>query len=295
MLTVAEIKEYLNRPEIVNAVANEDLEYVYKELDRLDRPALTSYLLELHIDPLEYVGYCCDSMYRNLSISKLETPPGIKYIDNSAFSHCTKLKEVVLNEDLMYIESCAFNRCPNLVSVRLPASIYRLGDYVFEECINLKDINLEDTLIQVIGSSAFAGNAGLKHIKLPSTVLKINADAFNCCSHLKSIDVGSNCDTIGYSAFEMCNELREVKLGTYTTRIGEYAFNHCESLEELVLPSGLKNIDYQAFGSCIKLKELKYEGTMEAFNQILLAPHWNKDSEIERVICTDGIVPIEKH
>ena len=39
------------------------------------------------------------------------------------------------------------------------------------------------------------------------------------------------------------------------------------------------------------IKDSEFKNICDEFFEIL----WNKDSEIERIICIDGIVPIEKY
>ena len=55
--------------------------------------------------------------------------------------------------------------------------------------------------VEIIGSEVFKDNKSITQIILPSSVKRIEDNAFAGCSSLKEVDGLSNCEYISYSAF----------------------------------------------------------------------------------------------
>ena len=69
----------------------------------------------------------------------------ITEIGLSAFSNCTKLKEVVLNGNIKEIKANTFANCRELKKVILPALIELINDNAFSGCLNIEEIVLPET------------------------------------------------------------------------------------------------------------------------------------------------------
>ena len=85
-------------------------------------------------------------------------------VASEAFSNCTNLKSVVLNNSVKIIGDYAFAGCRNLTSVELPGP-RSLGTGVFNDCRSLSTIHLPEEMTS-IGDLCFHG-AGLTSIELP--------------------------------------------------------------------------------------------------------------------------------
>ena len=84
-------------------------------------------------------------------------------IDYSAFSDCTKVTKVVIDEGLTGISEKAFSGCTGLTEISLPASL------------------------KEIGLSCFMGCTSLESIFIPAGVTDIDFSCFEGCSHLSEI------------------------------------------------------------------------------------------------------------
>jgi hypothetical protein len=115
--------------------------------------------------------------------------------------------------------------------------------------------NEVDYPVEVIGSSVFKENKSVTRIILPSTIKRINNDAFLGCSSLKEIGDLSHCENIGYQAFRSCISLENVDLSACTS-IGSGAFYDCQSLLNIGSISNLTNIEASAFYNCKSLKQV---------------------------------------
>ena len=82
--------------------------------------------------------------FASTGIERISIPSNVKLIENSAFSHCKNLKEVILNKGLQYIGKTTFIRCAALTSIRLPATLKGIGKHAFSDCDALTEVTFEN-------------------------------------------------------------------------------------------------------------------------------------------------------
>lgn len=128
------------------------------------------------------------AFYHNTHIEEVifEDPSCLTEIDRLAFSGCSKLKEISL-EEVQNIGRNAFEDCVSLEEVTL--TVTDLLGSVFYGCSRLKKVTLKQT--ESIGTFAFA-ETGLEEITLPFSVKYVYVDAFYHCASLKKIYVGAD-------------------------------------------------------------------------------------------------------
>ena len=101
-----------------------------------------------------------------------------------------------------------------------------------------------------IGIAAFAGEAGLAGISLPSTVTNIADYAFYGCNALSSITIPAAVQGIGNYAFTYCNRLASVSFTepSALATIGDAAFRGCYRMDEasFFLPASVTSIGKDA-------------------------------------------------
>ena len=105
----------------------------------------------------------------------------VEKVANFAFSLCSKLTAVTLEEGIKEIGENAFSGCNALQTIGYPASLTAIGRGAFAGCSQLRHAQLPENLAS-IGQEAFAGNqfADNKVILpiLPPTLQSIEEDAF---------------------------------------------------------------------------------------------------------------------
>lgn len=112
-----------------------------------------------------------------------------------------------------------------------------------------------------IGAGAFAGSA-ITSLTIPSSIIRIEDNAFEGCEDLKSVDISALTDmnwksnNVGFNLFRGCESLCEVKLPSTMTRIPNRMFDGCTSLAEIELPESLTEIAYRAFAGCESLSTI---------------------------------------
>lgn len=96
-----------------------------------------------------------------------------------------------------------------------------------------------------------------KEVILPSTLKKIDNNAFMYCIKMEKVDIPNSVETLGNSSFEQCLELKELTLSTSLTEIPNDAFRQT-AIISLNIPNGIKKIGNRAFYSCKDLEEVAF-------------------------------------
>lgn len=178
---------------------------VYIGGSALQSCGLTSVILS---DELTYIG---DYAFANTDLTSITIPASVEEIGYSAFSYCTSLTEITVEEGNEYYvvsDGVLFNYDMTIL-ICYPAgkegSEYTIPDGVVE-----------------IGDGAFSCSS-LTTINFADSVVTIGMDAFYRCIFTEII-IGKNVETIGYWAFESCYYLESVYIPLSVTEICGYAF-----------------------------------------------------------------------
>ncbi len=110
--------------------------------------------------------------------------------------------------------------------------------------------------VLAIGTQAFAGDADLSRVTVPSGVASIGAGAFKGCASLAEVSLPQELESVGEGAFEGCASLRSVELPDSLTSIGARAFFGCAALAQAALPDGLTSLGEEAFSGCASLAKV---------------------------------------
>ena len=185
---------------------------------------------------------------------------GCEIINESAFSGCVNLTNIIISEGVTAIGSGAFSGCSQLTSITIPDSITSINSNAFSGCTSLK-YNLYDNV-------GYLGNEYNPYLALvdvfyttkyctvnPST--KVIADwAFSKCENLISITISEGVKSIGDYAFYNCTNLKGITIPEGVTSIGDYAFSGCSNLTSIVIPQGVIQIGRNAFENCTRLTSI---------------------------------------
>ena len=174
-------------------------------------------------------------------------------IVEDAFSNCSSIESIYLNEGLESIGENAFYGCSSLKSLSIPKSVQLMERGVFESCNALEELTLP-----FVGGSR-ASDCGLNYLfsynsyyypNVPSALKKVTitdmknipSNAFYDCGNIEQIILSNNAETIGSNAFCYCSKLESMLIPENVTDIGDWAFNGCERLLWIENRSGL-NLD----------------------------------------------------
>ena len=210
-------------------------------------------------------------------------PDTVVRIDSSAFSNCSDLCDIVVDERnehyasldgvlfskdlrtlIKYPEgkkgnyrvpdgvealgNLAFSRADGLTSVSIPCSLK--GDISISWCPNIISIDVD------VGHESLSSKDGVLFNKDRTALIR--------CPQGRSghYIVPDGVHTIKDWAFSGCDLLVSVDIPEGTESIGEWAFNECNRLETISLPKGLGSIGNWAFSDCVSLTSMNIPETV---------------------------------
>ena len=121
----------------------------------------------------------------NTNLTSVHISGAIK-IGKSAFSGCTGLTSVTIDEGAGSVGEEAFKNCNSLSSVTIGDGVTSIGNSAFDNCSSLTTITIGDG-VSSIGDAVFYNCSSLTSITIPNSVTKIGLGAFSGCSSLESI------------------------------------------------------------------------------------------------------------
>ncbi len=240
------------------------------------------------------------------SLNAIILPEGIVRIFDGAFFGCGSLSYIELPSTLEYIESNAFGSCFNLTEIYNKSNIkltigeqYENGGIAYKaHLITDKDGNKnyidgvtsieylstpdgfkfrvengEYTLIGYAGQEYTVtlpdnvlGNKysinrlnGIGHVIIPEGITELSDSAFKI-SAIEEVTLPHSIERIGEDAFAYCAHLKTVNFadGGSLKNIGAGAFSSCVKLETIDLPATVAEIGYTAFSYCTNLKTVTF-------------------------------------
>ncbi len=174
--------------------------------------------------------------------------PGVKIIEDRAFSECEQLEDVDFGDELETIGEVALQECLSLQRIKLPG-VKTIGNGAFKKCTALNGVEFGDKL-ETIGGSAFFRCDSISEINLPS-VKRIGVLAF-AYSGVSNVKCSDKLVRIGNKAFKKCARLRRIVMPLrdgiydgqqqqdrrYLHTIGINAFDGCNNLSTIDLIIG---------------------------------------------------------
>ena len=127
----------------------------------------------------------------------------------------------------------------------------------------------DGTPVVAIGQYCFQQNQVIHSVTVPEGILKIEEEAFYHCHNLATVYLPDSLRIINESAFNYCTILTEVHLGSGIQYIGENAFHY-------------------------SLRDIYYNGTMEDWSRVVIAPSQTGWLGPSTVHCTDGDIPAKQ-
>lgn len=154
----------------------------------------------------------------------------------------------------------------SLESVTLSSSLTSIGISAFEES-SIESLDLSDCRITIIPSSMCTNCHNLNYVRLPNTVARIEAYAFQNCDSLSSFifSESQSLTYIGFSAFNSAN-LGDVVLPYGLQTIDDSAFAD-SSLNQIEIPYSVQYIGSSAFENTYASVSIHYNGYFNDLKQ----------------------------
>ena len=231
------------------------------------------------------------------SITKLVLPEGITIIGRNQFANCTSLTELVLPKTIQYIEESAF-RYGTTIQITFNGTgkewftaMENSWNYTLSNLSNATFVFLEN---EDFSNQTFATDAPGCYDRNGNLIMSYEELQVN---YGWSVEMGCSEYGIDRGYLSMYNlMIVEPKLANTTTiilpsnitGIGSAAFYGCSNLETIVTPV-ISNIYMETFYGCSSLTTIKFNGTIEQWNNVDIYEQYFCSSEVT-IVCTNGTI-----
>ena len=179
----------------------------------------------------------------------------LDYVGEHCFEGCKRLTTLELPSTVRTVHKFAFSECSTLANLKLNEGLTEIGNYAFGGCAALKALTLPST-VQTLGYGLFS-ELPITEMEIPDSVTEIGNDLFLDCGKLESVVVGKRVPGLSYRMFAGCEALTSVTLKEgLLDYVGEYCFNGCKRLTTLELPSTVRTVYPHAFMNCQSLRSV---------------------------------------
>ena len=210
----------------------------------------------------------------------------INVVGNDANNNIKEqLLEFNSGEHLQEVSDGSFEGCYNLRNIVLQQNVKYIGNNAFKDCIALSSINLDTSIYEYFGDSAFE-NTGLSNLAFELFTDDVNSlssnsatnltyrygkNIFSGCQKLKYVSLTSN--VIPDEMFSDCQELNKVDIlirGNYSldendaiknSYIADNAFKNCKNLQSINIIGNINT--YPAFNNLPELSSYTLSSTYE--------------------------------
>ena len=216
---------------------------------QLNSTAIPISLHTVRVTACESIAVAAFSDCKN--IRTISLPATLRSIGKSAFSFCTGIKKVIVEDIAAWCGVYFTNE---------QSSPFCFGAQLYVGDSKIEELVIPDSVTE-IGTYAFDNCDSIESVTIGSGVKEIGSNAFAHCDNLKTVTMSDSVEAMGNAVFEKCKKLESVKLSAALVNIGNSAFRGCESLATITLPEDLLGIGAYAFKDCTALTEVVFEET----------------------------------
>lgn len=198
----------------------------------------------------ELCFYDCDQLYY------INIPETIDSICNDAFAGCSALHEINIdnnNTNFQSVDGVVFDK--DLITLlHFPSA--KSETYEIPEGV------------KIIATGSFGTNNILRSLSMPSSLIKIEEQAFYC-PNLCDIQLSNSLEYIGSCAFTHCS-FPSILLPESLKYIGSYAFTGCDKLKKIYIPKNVEysGEDFDIIGSCDALEKIEVDPENKYYTSI---------------------------
>ena len=176
---------------------------------------------------------------------------GLTSISEKAFANST-VRAITLPGNISSIGAGAFLYCMQLTTINLPAAVQDLGQGALSGCTAMTSITVDELNAFYCSVDGVLFSKDKERLILypaakgtdytvPEGTVEIGRDAF-FMSNLYNVSLPSTLTKLDFDAFGYCSNITEFVIPEGVTSIGDYAFDHCTKLKTLHFPNSLSSI-----------------------------------------------------
>ncbi len=182
-------------------------------------------------------------MFANCPITDIMVPGSVKRIGAFAFSSCSSLENITIENGVEEIQDSAFQGCSSLEELVIPDSVVKIGKIIMYYAYSGAYMTSLKSITIGSGNSVYSSDNGVLYDKtqsqlifyptakfgeeyaLPSTVRRIENNAFAGNALIKKVIMNDGLEKIGEEAFYNCTSLAEAEIPDSVTELGRKIFN----------------------------------------------------------------------
>lgn len=215
---------------------------------------------ETGINPMDMIEFSPDGktlvrvkdVYKQYIIS-FEIPYGVSTIGKHAFEDCYSLEHISFPDTLETIQVGAFRRCRGLKELSLPSSLREIQHFAFAECSVVTSKFLPEGVRRL--GYGIVEKVSLSEIFIPSSVKRIDPNAFRGCAQLSEIVVDP--------ANPYFTSLEGVLYNKEKTELISVPYNTI--IKDFKIPDSVLTVSKDAFHKCTGIKSISLNDAMEFF------------------------------
>ena len=221
-----------------------------------DTPYYSSYNQEKIVIPesvqyqgrtFQVVGISHDAFNGSKLVKKLTIPKSIKTIGKNAFSGCSGLSELNIDNQIENVQA-DLSKLP-LTTVKFTGAGTTTPNWL-KNNRNIKNVVFDCSNVEAVADSAFYNCTSLTTIELPHFVKQIGTASFEGCKSIVEFRMPQELDSIKPCAFRNCQSLKELAFERNLKVIGSEAFLGCTGITTLNITAGIDSIANSAFNKC---------------------------------------------
>lgn len=201
----------------------------------------------------QVVGISHDAFNGSKLVKKLTIPKSIKTIGKNAFSGCSGLSELNIDNQIENVQA-DLSKLP-LTTVKFTGVGKSIPNWL-KNNNNLKNVVFDCSNVEAVADSAFYNCTSLTTIELPHFVKQIGTASFEGCKSIAEFRMPQELDSIKPCAFKNCQSLSGLAFERNLKVIGSEAFLGCTSLTTLNITAGIDSIANSAFNKCTGITTL---------------------------------------
>ena len=165
-------------------------------------------------------GYSFESQKNKNTITEIQFPKTVKWIDEGAFYGMKQLENVKIPNKVEILDRYTFSKCPSLKTVVFPEKMQDISCYAFGESDNVSKISISPKCKKYTVKDGFVIDkkkksivwvvSAKKDVVVPDTVVSIGDSAF-ATSRAITVSISKSIQKIGYKALS-CKTIQNVSI-----------------------------------------------------------------------------------
>lgn len=204
--------------------------------------------------------------FNDAKLSEIEIPESIERLHDLCFANNSRLRTVDYRATAAVVDrttttSSPFEGCSSVngTIVTIGNNVTSIPSYLFYihnaptggQRLISKLVWEEGSVCSEIGSGSFRNSMLSGVLKLPDTIRKIGASAFDGNKEITRIELPASLKTIGSNAFNNCSSLEYISIPKGVTDIGNVVFINTPNLDTIEMVGNDSNSRYVSIDGCL--------------------------------------------